>query len=126
VRKGLAALVALSLFSLQAQSLAFHVHVVQDNDRDDDHRHAPAIHHHADFDNTRHIDEADPTADSLTLTVPVATPFSVERSLADSSAALLVPQPQRSDRTRAVDMRSHGPPVQRASSLRGPPTSLPV
>jgi hypothetical protein len=119
----------LSIVALQGQSLAFHVHAIGDHERGG-HRHAPAIHHHDDHDQhgeVPHVDSPDSSGGSITLTIPAAAaPVSADHLFVEMHAALLLPELPPSDRTRVVDMRSHGPPVRPAESLRAPPQFLPV
>lgn len=128
MRHGLAALVALSIVSLQGQSLAFHVHAFAGHDHAA-HRHAPAIHHHRDRDDanqTPHFTDVDPSASTVTLIVPAAVALSASHLLAEVRSVLQLPELQASDRTRVADTRSHGPPARRAVLLRGPPATLPA
>ena len=126
MRRGLAVLVVLSLWSLQVQSLAFHVHDVPDHADDPEHRHGPAIHQHGDFDAELHVDEGDLSEAGavITIAVPAAatsTTFIVHVEFAE---ALSVLELQLAGDARAVDARSHGPPPTRNSFLRGPPTII--
>jgi hypothetical protein len=125
VRRCLAIFAALSLFTLQAESLAFHVHGVPDAHHVDDHQHGPAIHHHSDFDSSRHIDEGELSAGGtvITMAVPAATastPAIVHAVLAER---LPIPELRLIGDARAIEMRSHSPPPLRDSFLRGPPSS---
>jgi hypothetical protein len=125
VRRGLAALIVLSLCSLQVQALAFHVHAVSDHPEDRDHQHGPAIHHHGDLDRAPHIDAEDVSAVGavITIAVPAATGSDAIAVYAEFTEALPAPELQLIGDTRAIDVRSHGPPPPRNSFLRGPPTS---
>jgi hypothetical protein len=124
VRRSLAAFTALSLFALQAQSLAFHVHAVGDA-HDDDHTHGPAIHAHGsvDFDNALHLEADDSQARGavITIAVPAATASAAIVICIDFAEALTAPALQLIGGARAIEVRSHGPPPARPSSLRGPP-----
>jgi hypothetical protein len=110
---------------LQAQTLAFHVHVVPAHHNEQEHRHGPAIHHHD------HHGSSDPAPaftantvdDVVTIAVPAATPFSVLLADAEFSGAFSMHVPQTSALVSAIDVRSHGPPPARNSLLRGPPSS---
>jgi hypothetical protein len=126
VRRCLAVFAALSLFALQAQSLAFHVHAVSDHDHDEDHQHGPAIHHHDDVDSALHVDEPDPSTDGsvLTMAVPAATATSADVTFAEATESLHRPDLQLIGDARTIEVRSHGPPQRRTDSPRGPPTSL--
>lgn len=125
MRRLLAALAAVSLIALQAQSLAFHVHTVADaHHENENHRHGPAIHHH-DVDRATHVDDGDASARgaSVTIVVPVATESAEAVVSAEFTEALQAPELQLIGDARAVDVRSHGPPLDRDSFLRGPPPS---
>jgi hypothetical protein len=126
VRRGLAVLVVLSLCSLQVQSLAFHVHGVPDHAEDREHQHGPAIHHHDEFDAARHVDEGELSEGGtvITIAVPAAATSTIVIVHAEFAEALSVLQLQLAGDARAVDVRSHGPPPNRHSFLRGPPASL--
>ena len=125
VRRCLAVLAALSLFILQAQSLAFHVHTAPDAHHDDDHRHGPAIHHHDDFDSALHIDEGElsPRGTVITMAVPAATASTMVIVHAELVEALPGLELRLLGDARAIDVRSHGPPPASPSFLRGPPSS---
>lgn len=126
MRRGLAILIVLSLSSLQVQSLAFHVHAVPDHSEDRDHQHAPALHHHDDFDSVRHIDEEERSAAGTVITIAVVSaPASAAFPLVVMVAETLpTPALQRMGDARTIDVRSHGPPQTRSNFLRGPPTSI--
>jgi hypothetical protein len=126
VRRGWAILIVLSLCSLQAQSLAFHVHAAADHAEERDHHHGPAIHHHDDFEDALHVDERDPSTDGsvLTMAVPAATATSADVTYAEVTETLHRPDLQLIGDARTIEVRSHGPPQSRTASLRGPPTSL--
>jgi hypothetical protein len=127
VRRGLAVLIVVSLYSLQVQSLAFHVHAISDNSEDRAHQHGPAIHNHGDgdFDRELHVEPRDATAQGTVITaaVPFATAAAGDVVCAEFTEALPVPGLQRIGDARAIDVRSHGPPPARNAFLRGPPTS---
>jgi hypothetical protein len=125
VRRCLAIFAALSLFTLQAESLAFHVHGVADAHHVDDHHHGPAIHHHSDFDSARHIDEGELLAGGavITMAVPAATASTLVIVHAVLAEALPTPELRLIGDARAIEMRSHSPPPLHDSLLRGPPSS---
>ena len=117
----------MSVCSLQAHALAFHVHAAPDHSGMDRHSHAPAIHHHDhadDLDGTLHL-EADEESEGAVITV-VVPPMTARASidgfleLADSLGAPLM---QVIGEARAIEVRSHGPPPARDAALRGPPVS---
>jgi hypothetical protein len=115
----------LSLFALQAQSLAFHVHAVSEH-HDEDHQHGPAIHHHDDFEDALHVDERDASTGGATITVavPAATVSALVVVDAELGEAVHRPDLQLIGDARTIEVRSHGPPQSRTASLRGPPTSI--
>lgn len=125
MRRGLAVLIVLSLCSLQVQALAFHVHAVPDHAEDRDHQHGPAIHHHDDADRDPHVDGGDVSAGGsvVTIAVPVATASAAVVVYAEFVEALPATELQPIGDTRAIDVRSHGPPPAPNAFLRGPPTS---
>jgi hypothetical protein len=125
VRRCLAIFAAVSLFTLQAESLAFHVHAAPDAHHVDDHQHGPAIHHHDDFDSARHIDEGElsPSGTVITVAVPVATASTLVIVHAVLAEALPIPELRLIGDARAIEMRSHSPPPLHNSLLRGPPSS---
>jgi hypothetical protein len=128
VRRSIAAFAALSLFTLQAQSLAFHVHAAGGSDQDNHHKHGPAIHTHgaADFDKKPHVETQDleARAPAITVAVPAATVTAAIVVYMDMAEATASPSLQLSGDTRAIEVRSHGPPPVDHSSLRGPPDSI--
>jgi hypothetical protein len=131
VRRTLAAVLALSLFALQGQALAFHVHATPAHDDEHEHRHGPAIHHHDDDHHDEGRSSSSPTlaghsdsaGDVITITVPAATAFAVDVADAESRDVFSLHVPQVSARVLAIDVRSHGPPAARSFFLRGPPSS---
>ena len=133
MRRTLAAVVALALFALQGQALAFHVHSAapHDHERMDEHRHGPAIHHHDDDHHDDRRSSSTPTLagnsdsadDVITITVPAATAFAVDVADAESGVVFSLHVPQVSARVLAIEVRSHGPPAARNYFLRGPPSS---
>jgi len=131
VRQFLAALVALSVCSLQAQALAFHVHRGADHDADDRHAHGPAIHHHSQHHSESHhavsaAEEEERTGGVVTLTVPAAVHLDVVPVHGPpAEIAPFEPTLELVQRMVAHDVRSHGPPSLLRPSYRGPPASLP-
>lgn len=125
MRRGLAVLIVLSLYSLQVHSLAFHVHAISDHAEDSDHRHGPAIHHHDNFDSTLHVDEGElsPGGSVMTIAVPAATASSAVVVDTELTEAPHAPELQRVGDARSIEVRSHGPPHLRSAFLRGPPAS---
>jgi len=125
VQRGVAVLIVLSLYSLQVQSLAFHVHAISDHAEDRAHQHGPAIHHHDDFDSDLHVDEGElsPGGAVITMAVPAATASAAVAVYAEFAEAPQAPDLQLIGDTRAIDVRSHGPPPARNAFLRGPPHS---
>ena len=128
VFRSLAAFAALSLITLQAQSLAFHVHAVGDTYDDDQHNHGPAIHAHggADFDEVLHVEAQDSQARGAVITIAVPAAIAtiaivVHIDFAETSTA---PTLQLIGDARAIEVRSHGPPPAGHSFLRGPPNSI--
>ena len=124
----LAALVALSLVSLQAQTLAFHTHPIasEHEDRDADHHdhHGPELHHHVASETDLHVDVADFASDVVTVGVPAATVFT-QLVLHIESAGVLIGAPGHdAGRAPSVATRSHDPPAQSQPRFRGPPTSI--
>jgi hypothetical protein len=131
VRRVLAALIALSVCSLQAQAMAFHVHRAPDHEREARHAHAPAIHHHdhhtADPDHPLTIEDDDESASVLTLTVaPAAHVDSPPVAGAVDDVALLERVIVFVGHIDALDVRSHGPPALHRPFYRGPPIPSPV
>jgi hypothetical protein len=128
VHRLLAALIALSLVSLQAQSLAFHTHAVADehDDHDVDHRdhHAPEVHHHEPSDADLHVAEPDADSDTVTVAVPAATIVTGLILHLASAAAPLGAERQDAGRAPFVATRSHDPPARSHPRFRGPPTSI--
>ena len=134
VRRSLAAIVALSLFALQGQALAFHVHETSSHADTHGHRHGPAIHHHGDdAAGVRQSDgrssssptltgNSDSADDVVTITVPAAT-FAIDVVDAESPEVFSLHVSQVSARVLAIEVRSHGPPAARSVFLRGPPSS---
>ena len=125
MRRSLAVVVALSVFALQGQALAFHVHSVPAHDDEHEHRHGPAIHHHYER-GTGHlplISESDPVGKVITITVPSATPFSIDLIDAQFGEVFSLHLPKIAARVLAIDVRSHSPPPVRNFFLRGPPSS---
>jgi hypothetical protein len=130
VRRYLAALVALSVCSLQAQALAFHVHRGADHDADDRHTHGPAIHHHSQHHSEAHYavsaaEEEESTGGVVTLTVPAAVHLDAVPVCGPVEVASFEPTLELVQRMVAHDVRSHGPPSLLRPSYRGPPASLP-
>jgi hypothetical protein len=127
VRRGLAVLIVLTLYSLQVHSLAFHVHAVSDHAQAPAHRHGPAIHHHDEFDSDLHVDEGEWSAGGavITMAVPAATASAAVVVYAEFTEAPQAPELLLVGDTRTIDVRSHGPPPARNAFLRGPPTSTP-
>ena len=125
MRRSLAVVVALSVFALQSQALAFHVHSAPDHDDEHEHRHGPAIHDHHQRSSERLalISESNPAGKVITITVPSATPFSIDLADAEFGEVFTLPLPELSARVFAVDVRSHGPPPIQNCFLRGPPSS---
>jgi hypothetical protein len=128
VRSYVAAVIAASICSLQAQALAFHVHAApEQRSGGDRHTHAPAIHHHHHDDQTGDIrlSDASGNVETITLAVPAATSF--EAIALDALPAEVQPfqQPELIARMPAVELHSHGPPLAPHSFLRGPPSSVP-
>jgi hypothetical protein len=128
VHRLLAALIALSLVSLQAQSLAFHTHAVADEHdaRDADHHdhRGPELHQHVGSETDRHVDEADVASDVVTVAVPAATVFT-QLVLHIESAGVLIGAPREdAGRAPSVAARSHDPPAHSQPRFRGPPTSI--
>ena len=131
MRRSLAAVVALSLFALQGQALAFHVHTTPAHEDEHEHRHGPAIHHHDDDHHDGGRSSSSPTLaensdsadDVITITVPAATAFAGDVVDAESGEVSLLRVPQVSARVLAIEVRSHGPPAARSFFLRGPPSS---
>ena len=131
MRSYLAAVIAGSVCSMQAQALAFHVHAAPEQPGADRHTHVPAIHHHEDDthhdeDQRRHVDADDWSAGGtvITIAVPVGTTTADMVMHAELAEALCAPELQLIGETRAIDVRSHGPPAPRNTLLRGPPTSV--
>ena len=125
MRRGLAVLIVLSLYSLQVQSFAFHVHAISDHTEDRDHQHGAAIHHHDDFDSDLHVDDGDLSAGGavITMAVPAATASAAVVVYGEFTEAIQAPELQLIGDTRTIDVRSHGPPPARNAFLRGPPHS---
>jgi hypothetical protein len=122
VHRLLAALIALSLFALQAQSQAFHTHLLADEH--DEHHHGPAIHHHGDAESDRHVDADELTGGRiLTITVPAGTTSATALVDIELNDTLAAPELQIAGRMRAIDVRSHGPPAHAQRPPRGPPPS---
>ena len=114
-----------SVFFLQVQSLAFHVHASIDHTDRRSHQHGPAIHHHEDFDSALHVDEPELSSRGkvITVAVPAATPASavvVDAAITESPRA---PELRLIGDARSIDVRSHSPPHSRSAFLRGPPAS---
>ena len=117
----------MSVCSLQAHALAFHVHAVPDHSGMERHSHAPAIHHHGhsdDLDDTLHL-EADEESEGavITVVVPPITAWSSIDAFIELAASLEAPLMQVIGEARAIEVRSHGPPPARDAALRGPPSS---
>lgn len=128
MRRFLAALAVLSVFSLQAQALAFHVHAMSGDEHDDHDRHGPAIHDHGrhhDGERAPYLTESHESGAIITIAVPPAAMWAAEAQPADQTDALDAPALQCAGAVRAVDVRSHGPPDHQSSGLRGPPASTP-
>ena len=128
MRRSLAVLVALSVFALQVQALAFHVHSVPAHDEEHEHHHGPAIHQHHQRASGQlpRLSESDSIGRVITITVPSATPFSIDLADAEVGEVLSLYLPEMSARVSAIDVRSHGPPQVQNSFLRGPPSSNPI
>jgi hypothetical protein len=130
VHRLLTALIALSLVSLQAQSLAFHTHAVADEHADHDvnrhDHHGPELHHHSASDTDLHVDEPDAaTATAIvTVVVPAATVVTHLVLHIASAAAPFGSQRQDARRVLSVVTRSHDPPERSQLRFRGPPTSI--
>ena len=126
MRRHLAILIVLSLFSLQAQSLAFHVHATADHGEDRDHHHGPAIHYHDDFDSARHVDKDDRETGSaiITMAVPTGTVSTTVIVYAELDEPIVVVELQPAGDAGVVEVRSHSPPTAESSCLRGPPTFI--
>lgn len=125
MRRSLAVIVTLSVFALQGQALAFHVHSVPAHDEEHEHRHGPAIHDHHQRGSGQLplISESDPVGRVITITVPSATPFSIDLADAEYGEVFSLLLPEMSARVFVVDVRSHGPPPVPTIFLRGPPSS---
>jgi hypothetical protein len=125
VRRGLAGLIVLSLYSLQVHALAFHVHANSDHAEESDHQHGPAIHHHDDLEHALHVDTGNSSAGgaAITIAVPVGIGSAVIAVHAELAEVLPIPELQHIGDMRTIEVRSHGPPPARNSFLRGPPTS---
>ena len=123
MRSLVAAIVAVSVCSLQAHALAFHVHAISGHTEDASHQHGPAIHHHDDFDSARHVDEEERPDAGPVITIGIAATIAaaVSGAVGVVAEALPTPELQLIGDARAIDVRSHGPPHSRNSSLRGPP-----
>ena len=125
VRSVVAAIVAISVCSLQVHALAFHVHAVTEQLGTDRHTHGPAIHHHdysGDDGRTPHVDGGDVSAGTvITVAIPVMTVCSPIDMHAEMTDALQVPSLQVIGEARAIEVRSHGPPAVPPPTLRGPP-----
>jgi hypothetical protein len=124
VRRSVAAVAALSVFALQCQTFAFHVHSVPDHVHGQRHRHGPAIHHHDHRSSgplalTSRPDTADD--DVITVTVPAAASFAIAMADAEFGEVFSLHLPETSARVFAIDVRSHSPPPVRNFFLRGPP-----
>lgn len=126
MRRHLAILITLSLFSLQVQSQVFHVHAMSGQAEDRDHQHGPAIHHHDDFNSARHVDEGDRETRGavITIAVPVATVSTAVIVCAELPEAIAGVELLLAGEMRAIEVRSHGPPPAHNSFLRGPPTLI--
>jgi len=126
VRRGLAGLIVLSLYSLQVHALAFHVHANSDHAEESDHQHGPAIHHHDDLEDVLHIDAGDSSAGGavITITVPVGAGSAAITVHAELAEILPIPELQRIGDMRTIEVRSHSPPSAGNSFLRGPPASV--
>ena len=124
----LAALIALSLVSLQAHSLAFHTHAVasEHEDRDADHHdhYGPELHHHAASETDLHVDTADVASDAVTVAVPAATVFTQLVVHVESAGVVIGAPRQNAGRAPFVATRSHDPPAHSQPRFRGPPTSI--
>ena len=133
MRRYIAAVIAASVCSLQAHALAFHVHAADSGTSH--HTHAPAIHDHPDeysdhdeADRALHItsvaDAASGTGTVITVMVPACA--ACETIAVDTGivTSLRTPELRIVGEARAIEVRSHGPPLIFDSPLRGPPTSL--
>lgn len=124
MRRSLAFLLAASLFALQGEALAFHVHAGPGR-AGTEHRHGPAIHHHQ-HDRSREVAlraGADVPGRVIRITVPAAVPFQAPipaAILADELSPRLM---LRHTRRPTLEVRSHGPPADRLPCFRAPPPS---
>lgn len=125
VRRSLAGLTALSLFALQCQTFAFHIHSVPGHMHGQRHSHGPAIHHH-DHPGSGPlslISRPNTSDDVITVAVPAAVSFAVAVAGTGFGDVFSLHVPEMSARVFAIDVRSHSPPLARSFFLRGPPSS---
>ena len=125
MRRSLAALAALSLFALQCQTFAFHVHSVPAQVHGQRHSHGPAIHHHDHRGSgpLALISKPDTADDVITIAVPAAASFAIAVADAEFWEVFSLHLPETSARVFVIDVRSHGPPPVGNFFLRGPPSS---
>jgi hypothetical protein len=123
VRLLVAAVIALSVCSLQAHALAFHVHAAAGRAHSE-HHHGPAIHHHDDIDGAAHVDadESSERGSVITIGVPVALVTASAVSYAEPAQVFSAPELAVICVIRTIDVRSHSPPQSRTTFLRGPPS----
>ena len=125
VRRSLAAVAALSLFALQCQTFAFHVHSVPARVHGQRHSHGPAIHHHDQPGSHRPalVSKPETAGDVITITVPAGASFAIAIADVEFGEVFSLHLPEMSARVFAIDVRSHSPPPIRNFLLRGPPSS---